>query len=66
MIETPITEDNAIEMWKAAELYDLEKLKAVTLNYMAANWKSLKTSQDLKKLPNECLVSLIDHIMDTA
>ena len=66
MIETPITKDNAIEMWKAAELYDLNKLKAVALKYMEGNWQSLKTSYDLKKLPNECLVSLIDHIMDAA
>ena len=48
-----VTEKNAVELWKAAVLYDMDKLKAVVLNFMAANWKKMKHSPDLKQLPRE-------------
>ena len=61
-----VTQENAVEMWKASVLYEMDKLKAVVLNFMAANWKKMKHSPDLKQLPREYTDTLIDHLIDTA
>ena len=61
-----VTEVNAVDLWKAAVLYDMDKLKAVVLNFMAANWKKMKHLPDLKQLPREYTDTLIDHLIDTA
>ena len=60
-----VTQENAVEMWRAAVLYDMDKLKAVVLNFMAANWKNMKNSPGFKQLPREYTDTLIDHLIDT-
>ena len=60
-----VTEVNAVELWKAAVLYDMDKLKALVLEFMAANWKKMKNSPGLKQLPREYTDTLIDHLIDT-
>ena len=60
-----VTRENAVELWKAAVLYDMDKLLAVVLNFMAANWKGMKHSPGLKQLPREYTDALIDHLVTT-
>ena len=47
-------------------LYDMDKLKALVLEFMAANWKKMKNSPGWKQLPREYADSLIDYLIDTA
>ena len=61
-----VTRENAVEMWKAAVLYDMDKLKAVVLKFMAANFNTMKNSPGWKQLPREYTDTLIDYLIDTA
>ena len=61
-----VTEVNAVDLWKAAVLYDMDKLKVVVLNFMTANWKKMKNSPGWKQLPREYIDTLIDHLIDIA
>ena len=61
-----VTEVNAVELWKAAVLYDMDKLKAVVLKFMAANFKEMKNSPGWKQLPREYTDTLIEYLIDTA
>ena len=58
-----ITEDNAIQMWSAAELYEIDRLRAQVFNFMEANWKKMKHSPEMKKLPREYIDAFIDYLI---
>ena len=66
LLEQAITEENAIEMWSTAELYQLDKLLARVFIFVAANWKKIKLSPEFKKIPREYTDKLVDYLIDTA
>ena len=63
LLEQAITEENAIEMWSTAELYQLDKLLARVFIFMAANWKKIRLSPEFKKIPREYVDKFVDYLI---
>ena len=63
LLSQAITEDNAIQMWCAAELYEMDRLRGQVFKFMEANWQEMKHSPEMKKLPREYIDAFIDYLI---